>query len=244
VPVIFVADWHVGSWGSDHRLADDISDEIERLGLYVAILGDMVQMAVNSSQGLAALHDNAIDEAKQMRWLRAWVDRLRPLILWSVWDNHAVIRQEKALGYSEYAELFKEKVIYSSGIAHVDLSIGPTDDDYETYRIATSHRFSGSSDDNPCRGGQQYLMRKALDREIAVCGDSHRPGVLTYPHADQRRCSINVGSLQTDSSYSKRVASLYTHTDQPIVEFWPDEHAFHVYDNLAAYKRQLKRRAA
>ena len=241
VPVLFIADWHVGSWGADYDAIERTTQEIEALGLKVAVLGDMLQMSINMRSVLEVM-DNLLTPREQMRWNMAWLERLAPHILWVVWDNHVVMREEKATGFSWYAEMMKDKVVYSSGLNHVDLLVGGAD--FETYRIASSHRFRGRSMYNAVHGQQQYMRLEGQDRELCVAGDSHRPAVASYYDGALKRAAINVGTAQTNSGYAKRHFSLYTHDDMPLVEFWPDEHAFQVYDNLAAYKRQLALRQA
>lgn len=235
VPILFVADWHIGSWGTDYDEIDDTISDIKRLGLKVAILGDLLQMATNMTQGLAALRDTALDEADQMAWIRSFIDRFAPQILWCTWDNHTVMRQEKPLGYSEYAELMKDKVVYSSGINHVDLSVGGAE--FETYKLCSSHKFRGRSELNPVHSQQKYMRMQGIDREIAIAGDSHTPATASYYDGPLHRAAINVGSPQHDSPYAKRFFSLYTHNDMPVVEFWPDQHLFHVYPDLKHYKQ-------
>lgn len=241
VPVLFIADWHVGSWGTDYAAIEETTAEIERLGLKVAVLGDMLQMSINM-RSVLEVTDNLLTPREQMRWNQAWIERLHPYILWVTWDNHVVMREEKVTGYSWYAEMMKDKVVYSSGINHVDLLVGGAD--FETYRIASSHRFRGRSMYNALHGQQQYMRLEGQDREIAVAGDSHRPAAASYYDGPTKRAALNVGTTQTNSGYAKRFFSLYTHDDMPVIEFWPDVHAFQVYDNLAAYKRQLALRQA
>lgn len=234
VPILFIADWHIGSWGTDYDEINDTINEIERLNLKIVILGDMLQMAKNMSQGLAALRDACLDEAEQDRWIEAFVARFAPQILWVTWDNHVVMRQEKTEGFSRYAELMKDKVVYSNGINHVDLMVGAAD--FETYKICSSHRFRFRSMYNAVHGQQQYMRLQGIDREIAIAGDSHTPAAASYYDGPLHRAAVNVGSPQDDSAYSKRFFSLYTHNDMPVIEFWPDKHLFHVYPNLQEYK--------
>lgn len=241
VPVLFIADWHVGSWGTDYDAIDAATEEIERLGLKVAVLGDMLQMSINMRSVLEVM-DNLLTPREQMRWMQQWLERMAPHILWVTWDNHTIMREEKVTGYSWYAEMVKDKVVYSSGINHVDIMVGGAD--FETYKIASSHRFRGRSMYNALHGQQQYMRLEGVDRELCVAGDSHRPAVSTYYDGPVKRAALNVGTAQTNSGYARRFFSLYTHDDMPLIEFWPDVHAFQVYDNLAAYKRQLALRQA
>jgi hypothetical protein len=171
IAVCQISDWRIASYGTDHQYARRFLQEIESVpDLYLVIVGDMQNMQVNLSQGVAACSDNILTPAMQHKVLEAWLSRVAARTLASTWDNHAVEREEKGTGASLAAHVFSERVPYFNGIGHWDLVVGP-----ETYKIAISHKFRGRSDNNPCMGGMKYLRFHANNREIAMCGDSHVP---------------------------------------------------------------------
>lgn len=229
-PVLFLADTHIGSWGTSYRTLAEIVDTIQRSGLWVACLGDLLQMSIKL-RNVLEISDNALPPRLQMRFLGSLLEDLAPQVLWSTYDNHSVMREESATGFSQYAELFKEKVIYHSGIGHVDLVVGA-----ETYRIASAHRFRGNSYLNPTHGQMRYGRFEGLDRELIVAADSHRPAIQTYTDGPMTRIAVNCGTLQTDIGYAKRHFSLFTHDWMPVVvEFWPDRHLMQPYASLGQY---------
>lgn len=214
----FISDWHMGSWGTDYRKLAHLTRLILGTNLKIAVLGDMVQMSV-SLRNVLEQADNLIPPRMQMQFLESWLDDMEGRILWATWDNHSVEREEKAVGYSKYAELFKDRTIYHSGIGHIDMVVGE-----ETYRIATSHRFRGNTATTAVGGQIRYMRMEAPDREIVVAGDSHRPALYSYYDGDAHRFAVNCGSLQTESGYAKRFFTLHTHTDMPVLVFYPNEH--------------------
>jgi hypothetical protein len=228
-PVLFVSDWHIGSWGTSYQAIAEITQTIRDRKLWVVALGDMLQMAIKL-RNVLEISDNALPPRLQMRFLQSWLEDIAPYVLWSTWDNHSVMREETATGFSQYAELFKEKTVYHSGIGHVDLTVGE-----ETYRVCSSHRFSGNSHLNPTHGQMRYMRFEGIDREIAIAGDSHRPAVQTYTDGPQPRIAVNVGTLQTDSGYAKRHFSLSTHDWMPVVVFFPDRHLMVPFPSLTHY---------
>jgi hypothetical protein len=137
------------------------------------------------------------------------------------------MREENVTGYSKYAEIFERHHIYFNGIGHLDLQIGN-----EIYKIAVSHFFRGYSLENPCHGGMRYMRRMAQDREIAMAGDSHNPGVIKYVDGDRVRCVVNSGTAQTNSGYAKRFFSLHTSSAFPVIKLDPKVHEFTPYWNL------------
>jgi hypothetical protein len=237
VPIVFISDWHIGSWGVD---ANAIALAVDRLielhkthGAYAAVLGDMIEMAVRM-RSMIEINGNLLRPREQMDFLGSMLESIAPIILWSTWDNHAVEREESLTGVSMYAELFKEVTIYHSGLGHTNLTIGD-----QTYAIATSHRFRGRSQVNPLAAQMNYIQREAPDREIAVAGDSHIPAVMQYVYGNKVRTVANCGTLQTNSGYSKRFFSLYSSTAMPILVFSPDTHCVNAYHSIEHYERAV-----
>jgi hypothetical protein len=235
IPVVFISDYHIGSWGTSAR---DLYTNITRLremGLRIAILGDMLQMSIRL-RGVLEVSDNILPPRMQHLAWESLLDDLSHLILWGTWCNHAVQREEDATGFSYHAELFRERFVYHSGIGHIDLEVG-TDDDYQTYRIASSHRFRGNTSASPLAGQKKYMRLQGIDRELAVAGDSHCPAMECYYDGPLARIALNCGSLQADSGYAKRYFSPYSHDDMPVVVFHPDEHVMVPYSSLDRYQK-------
>lgn len=228
-PVLFISDWHIGSWGTSYKTVAEITQQIREHKLWVVVLGDMLQMAIKL-RNVLEVSDNALPPRLQIRFLQSWLQDIAPHILWATWDNHSVVREEAATGFSQYAELFRDKTVYHSGIGHVDLTVGG-----ETYKVASSHRFRGNSYLNPTHGQMRYGRMEAQDREVIVAGDSHTPAMQTYADGAMPRIAINCGSLLTDSGYSKRYYSLSTHDWMPVVVFEATRHLFTGYPSLTHY---------
>ena len=237
VPVLFVSDWHIGSWGTSVRTLAETTKRIRDLGLRMAVLGDMLQMAIRL-RGVLEVSDNALVPRMQHRFWDSWMTDMMDLILWGTWDNHAVQREEDAIGYSPYAESFRENCVYHSGIGHVDLVVGL--DAPETYKIASSHRFRGNTPLSPVGGQKRYMRFEGIDRELAVAGDSHRPGLECYYDGPLARIALNCGTLQSDSGYAKRYFTPYSHDDMPVVVFHSDEHLMIPYPSLDHYEKAVR----
>jgi hypothetical protein len=230
LPLLFISDWHIGSWGTSYRKLVEVTNKIRKLGLRVAVLGDMLQMSIRL-RGILEISDNALTPRDQMSFLRSWLEEMADLILWATWDNHSVEREEDATGFSYYAELFKERTIYHSGIGHIDLEVGN-----QTYKIASSHRFKGNTQQNPVNGAIKYMRFFGIDRELAVAGDSHAPALFEYADGPLPRLAINCGSLQGDSGYGKRHFSLFSHDWMPVALFCRDTHLIIPFKSLESYE--------
>jgi hypothetical protein len=222
IAVLALSDTHIGAWSTNHQLFQQITDEIlETPNLYVALLGDLEQMAINAGQGIMALSDNLLPPELQHRYIESWLKEVEHRVLFSTWDNHAVMREEKGTGFSGYADIMKRKVIWHNGIGHPDVTVGS-----QTYRLAVSHRFRLRTHLNPVHGGMQYIRHEAPDRDISMAGDSHVAGITHWFLGATPKLSINCGSYQINSGYGKRFFSLSTATMMPIVVLHPDKHRF------------------
>lgn len=221
VAFICISDFHFGARSTDHSLILQLTDEILSIPeLYVFILGDMTHMAIKL-RGVAEVADNAITPEMQMDLLESWLEDIGDRVVCSTWDNHAVEREEKGTGVSLYKRIFNRKVAYHNGIGHVNVKVGS-----QVYKIAVSHTFRGRSIYNPIHAQQRYMKFEAQDREIALAGDSHVPGIAKWSDGPTIRMAINTGSTQLDSGYARRYFSLKTQPIFPCFTLDPDEHLF------------------
>jgi hypothetical protein len=231
VALCFISDWHIGSWGTSLRAVAEMTKRISDAGVRLAVLGDMLQMAIRL-RGVLEISDNMMPPRDQFLFWDSWSSDMAHLILWATWDNHAVQREEDATGFSFYAHGLREKCVYHSGIGHIDLEVGD-----QTYHIASSHRFSGNTKGNAVGGLKKYMRFEGIDRELAVSGDTHRPAFEHYFDGPLPRIAMNCGTLQDDSGFGKRNISLYAHDAMPVVLFYPDEHMMIPFQSLQHYQK-------
>lgn len=232
--VICLSDLHVGSWATDHDLLESVTDEIlSTPHLYIALLGDIQQMAIKM-RSVMEVADNLLPPEYQNLYVESWLNDIAHRVLFSTWGNHDVSRGEDQSGYSRLADLMKRRTIYHGGIGHVNITVGG-----ETYRIAASHRFRGYSIYNPLHGQMRYLKMVAFDREIAMAGDSHEPGFIVFTHGPQTKLAINTGSIQS-SGYGRRYFSLIHHPIFPCFEIYPDRHIFVPYWSIEAWLKSTR----
>jgi hypothetical protein len=214
-PVAFVVlgDSHIGAWSTNHELFESITDEILSVpNLYIVLMGDLAHMAVKL-RGVTEVMDNILPPTEQLLYLNSWLKDVQERVLFATWGNHEVSRAEDQLGISPFSELYRKMCRhYFNGIGHITVRVNQHD-----YHIAASHHFMGRSIYNPCHGAQRYLERVGVDRDIAVAGDSHVPGVLKFTHGPMTKLAVNCGSAQTMSGYAARYFSLVTHPVFPVV---------------------------
>lgn len=232
--VLFLSDTHIGDWGTDYDLFARITDEIlETPNLYVALLGDLANMAIRLRGVAEVTGGNQLTPEMQIKFLESWLADIAHKVAFATWDNHGVQREEDGSGFSGIKQLLARRVVYFGGIGHPDIVVGD-----QRYKFAVSHKFRLSSASNPCHGAMQYLRQEAPDRELAAMGDSHVPGIIKYTHGGQDRVALTCGSTQTGSVYARRYFSLFTRDAMPGVQLGVDQHSIVPYYTIADWKRR------
>lgn len=216
--VMVVGDLQLGSWATDYDLFRQVTDQILNTpNLYVILVGDLIQMAIKM-RGVLEVMDNILPPKFQMMFLDSWLQEIKHKVIASTWDNHAVMREEDAVGYSNYAEIFKRHTIYFNHIGHLDIHVNDIN-----YRWAVSHFFQGRSEINPCHAPQKYMRLRGQDRDICFQGDYHVPGLIQYMEGGKERIAGVCGSIQTNSGYAKRFFDLKTAPVYPCVILDPNQ---------------------
>mgnify|MGYP003575779059 CR=1 FL=1 len=231
--VLFLSDTHIGDWGTDYDLFARITDEIlETPDLYVALLGDLANMAIRLRGVAEVTGGSQLPPELQIKFLESWLNDIAHKVAFATWDNHGVEREEQGSGFSGIKALLARRVVYFGGIGHPDILVGD-----QRYQFAVSHKFRGSSVDNPCYAPMRYLRQEAPDRELAAMGDYHVPGIIKYTHGGRDRVAVNCGSTQTGSVYARRHFSLFTRDAMPGVRLSTDSHCITPYYAVGEWKR-------
>lgn len=220
-PVILamLGDLHMGSWGVDYEKLGTITKEITQTeGLYVALMGDLVEMAIKMRSVLEVV-GQVLTPEQQLQFLESWLEEIMPKVAFSVWCNHAVEREEKASGISSVKNLLNKRSVYFNGIGHADITVGE-----QVYKLAASHKFRGGSVFDSTAGPKRYMRLEAHDREIALQGDLHRPGISSYVEGGEHKVAMTSSTLQLASGYAQRYFSLKTWPVFPCLVLRHDRH--------------------
>jgi hypothetical protein len=212
-------DQHVGSFGSDHVLFEEITDEIIRTpNLYTVLGGDFQEMAIRM-RGVLEVTSQVLTPEMQDAFLESWLGDVAHKVAFAIWDNHAVMRQESQAGVSSTKKILSQRCVYHNGIGHSDLQVGK-----ETYKAAASHKFRGGSMFNRLHQHGRYVRQEASDRELVLGFDTHTWAFTATEDGGMERVYLNGGTLHTNSGYAKRFFSLRTSPHYPCVVLHPDAH--------------------
>lgn len=220
-PVILLGfgDQHIGSYGADYDKFEKITDEIINTpNLYVALLGDYLEMAIKL-RGVLEVVSQVLTPEMQEAFLESWLDEIKDKVAFATWDNHAIIRQESQAGTSSVKKILSSRFVYHNGIGHSDLKVGD-----QVYKCAASHKFAGGSMFNRMHAQGRYVRQMAADRELVLMGDIHQWGFAVTEDGGLERCYVTGGTLHTNSGYAKRFFSLHTAPYYPCVVLHHDQH--------------------
>lgn len=235
IHVMVLGDAQIGCIGVDYDAFLEFTDIIMKTeNLYVFLVGDMFQMSINRRSIAEIIGGSALTPEEQMHFAEDWLKEVKHKVICSTWDNHTDMRQEKVIGYSHLAAIYKKHCIYFSTIGHLDLVLNDI-----TYKIALSHRFAGKSLYNKAHAPIRYLREKWNEGDIAIQGDYHQPGILDQQYGGKDIIGVVCGSIQTDSSYIKRHFSLKTYPYMPIITFHHDKKLIVPYKNYDRWAARL-----
>lgn len=211
-------DQHIGAIGTDYKLFVELTDLILNTpNLFVAILGDVVEMAIKL-RSVAEVCAQVLDPFMQQEFIESWINEIAPKVLWATWGNHESDRNEQASGTCPIKNILARKVPYFSGIGHVDVEVGS-----QAYKIATSHKFAGVTMADAGAGCKRYLRLEYPEGDAAVQGDCHRASLSVYNEGGNTRVALTGGTLNVKSGYAQRYFSLKTSTAFPVLALWPNK---------------------
>jgi hypothetical protein len=228
------SDQHIGSRGMSYAIFRKMTEEIlETPDLYIAIMGDLAEFAIKL-RSVAEVCAQIFGPDKQMQFVEDWFDEVKSKVAFCTWGNHEDERTENQAGFGAMKWIMGKEAVYFDGIGHVDIQAGK-----QTYNWAVTHKFRGSSFQNPCHAGMRYMRFQGVDREIAWMGDIHQPAFIRYFDGPKERCSGVAGTLNIDSAYASRYFSIFTQPMYPCVVMRPDAHRFTALMNLREWKEKL-----
>ncbi len=221
-PVILMGfgDQHIGAYGANYEAFAELTDEIVNTpGLYIALMGDYLEMAIRM-RGVLEVTSQVLTPEMQEAFLESWLEDIKHKVAFATWDNHAVMRQESQGGTSSVKNILSRRTVYHNGIGHSDLVVGD-----QVYKCAASHKFRGGSMFNRMHAQGRYVRQQASDRELVMMGDIHQWGFAATEEGGNDAVYITGGTLHENSGYAKRFFSLKTARHYPCVVLMHDRHA-------------------
>lgn len=181
IAVMFSSDWHLMSGATDHiSFKNHMNYLLKTPNLYMGVVGDMRDNFLTNFKNAAPVLSQVLNPEHQILVLNEIIKELeeKRKILFTCWDNHSDIRDEKVLGYSvEKAFIKGKKSVFLEGEGLVKLKVGKAD-----YLIRAIHQTRYNSFINTLHGAKREFQLR-FPANITVTGHTHNGSAFElYPH--------------------------------------------------------------
>ena len=233
IAIIQFGDSHFGSWSTDYDYLQRITEYVKRTpNVYIGLLGDMLQMSI-VLRSVAEVGDNMLPIPLQFAFLKSWLEELGDKVLFSTWDNHSQMREEKLAGYSNYARIMSEHTVHFNGIGDLTISVNGID-----YKWVVSHFYRGRAQNNPLHAHYRFIREQCPWADVIAAGDSHQSGILMKEEGGTTKLAINSGSLQ-GGNYARRFFALERQPYFPVVVLSGTNKMFNAFYSIEHYQSLL-----
>ena len=174
VCVVFSADWHLGSDGTDYaRLEDELGLIADTPGMYTGFIGDIIDnFIIGKLLGLRM--GTSFHVTEEWAMARYALEMIAPKLLFAVGGNHDAWTT-RAAGIDYLADVVKQvaAVPYDSDDLTVALQVGAT-----SYTIRARHKWRLNSMLNPTHGIEQASrFDKGHAFDVGVGAHTHASGL-------------------------------------------------------------------
>ncbi len=207
--VLPLSDLHIGAMGTDYELLVSFTDFLLKYDrLYTILVGDIADNFVNFKNKLA-MHQMILSPEEQDQFVESWIKEIKHKVLSAFWGNHEEM-EERASGRNAIKRILSHNVPYINGIGRVKLNVND-----EEYRICATHKTRYFTSLNITHGLKRMAQMELPDEDVYIAGDKHTPDLEIAKQRGQRQTFIQLGTLKTDDSHSKKYFSYYTSSEMP-----------------------------
>ena len=209
--ILPLSDLHIGALGTDYELLLSFNDFLlKHDSIYTILVGDIADNFVSFKNKLA-MHQMILSPEEQDQFVESWIKEIKHKILSAFWGNHEEM-EERASGRNAIKRILSHNVPYVNGIGRVKLNINN-----EEYRICATHKTRYYTSLNMTHGLKRLAQMELPDEDIYIAGDKHVPDMEVAFQRGQRQTFLQLGTLKTEDSYSKRYFSYFTSSAMPCV---------------------------
>jgi hypothetical protein len=223
-----------GRWTHHKMLRDKFGQMLSHPGVYVGLFGDEIDnFRSGSFAGARSVYDQAIMPDKQKALWKLFMRQIGPRTLWGMWSQHGAMWDERD-GHNVIKDTYREyKIPYFDGMGYVTLTVGS-----ETYNLAVSHEFPGSSMYNKTHAQKRALWQRFPNADAVIQADRHQYAVseeTAYGH------EVIAGNRKSPFVYLIQIGTAKGGPDQYTIRGWergvmewpwlvlyPDEHLIKV----------------
>ncbi len=202
-----------GRWTFHKMLRDKFAQMLSMPNVYVGLFGDEIEnFRSGSFAGARSVMDQAIMPDKQKALWKLFMQRIGPRTLWGMWSQHGAMWDERD-GHNTIKDTYLAHGIpYFDGMGYVKLTVGS-----ETYNLAVSHEFPGSSMYNKTHPQKRALWQRFPNADAVIQADRHQYAVseeTAYGH------EVLAGNRKSPFVYLIQIGTAKGGPDQYTIRGW------------------------
>jgi len=214
--IVPLADFHIGSYGTDYSHLERITDELVNTpNLYAILIGDELDLTIKL-RSIPEVFSGVMTPEQQVAFCESWMEDIKEKVIASIAGNHDLRAYQQA-GINVHKQIFAKFVPYSPGIMHIRLHLNDI-----VYNIAGNHTFRGYSMYNKLHGQKRFSREQWPEGDIYLAGHTHQPAYLWEIEHNKEKLYINTGTLKINDEYAKSRYSIHTHPAFPCFVLYPN----------------------
>jgi predicted phosphodiesterase len=242
IGIATIADAHIGHEGVDlFRLEkdQDIIDSTDNM--YVACLGDMMDLFLDATKHQEAVLNANNPPKDQLYMFRYWLSRFKNAsskILFVTKDNHVHARLKKACGIDFTNGIWDDlNVFYGGEQILANINVGDVN-----YKMLSRHSYKGGSRIDVTKACRELLMKgKHEDVDIVALGHTHRGALEYFQYRDKMRVAVQASTYKTYDPYGAGLGFDPSVIFMPVLILSPFSKSYYFADSVESGSKLLKK---
>jgi len=233
-----MTDPHFGSSKSNIDLLVDHLDLVEETDNFTIITdGDDVDNFNATGKWASGMMEDPLPPQVQGR---AWVERMKKLddkgkIGVMGFGNHNDFGEQAGWDwYDTFLGGFKCPVFTSGGLLKVEYG-------NQTYQIALTHRYWGTSKLNPTNACKRYLEHEYPDADVVMLGHTHQSEGLHFERGGKDRIGLIGGTFKDKDTFARK-RGIGGRSGAPgwVLALWPDRRQMQLFKDIDVAKSSFE----
>lgn len=236
IGIVFTADWHIGSEGTDYQqLERDIELIHSNPYLYAYVGGDAIDNFILQKM-IAASRSQLVTPPVQWYLFEQFLQKMNGSILAVGAGNHDNWSVQMA-AIDRVADIAKRlNVVYTGQGGMLNLTVGS-----QTYKIFRRHKFRYNSSLNILNSVKRMYDMGPDSWDVGVIEHWHVGGAEIFMKHGRNRVAIVVGTYKVFDQWAVDMGFYGSQVMNPVVVFWPNEFRYELRMDLQAAAQELNR---
>jgi hypothetical protein len=242
IGIATIADGHIGHEGVDLARMEYDQDIINNTdNMYVACLGDMMDMFLDATKHQEAVLNATNPPKDQLYMFKYWLSRFKnpsSKILFVTKDNHVHARLKKACGIDFTNGIWDDlNIFYGGEQILANINVGDV-----SYKMLSRHSYKGVSRVDVTKACRELLMKgKYEDVDVVALGHIHRGAMEYFQYRDSMRVAIQASTYKKYDPYGAGLGFDPSVIFMPVLILGPNKKEFIFADSIEAGSKLLKK---